>query len=298
MGNRSLIAAIIIIHNNLRYIISLKKRTMQRSLFIVTFLFLFCGSLFAQIFHFGVPNLEIADMQRFLPGFSLGIDIVDINIKTRTDYANLISGNENELMEIYSQSSPAFHVGIVANIKLGNYFDLRFVPSFSIAHDINLYYRFAHEIFDPNPRKNEYTNLILRKIECHYINFPLFIKFKSSRMHNLRIYALGGGQVSVNMMSAKNNKILTSYNDEVKAEIIPIIKPYDIQVKGGFGFDFYTTYFKFSTEFSVSFGVINLLETDQHIKDKDHLDYYKSSPIITGLQSLKSKTFTISFIFE
>jgi hypothetical protein len=189
-------------------------------------------------------------------------------------------------------------VGLVSSLRMGKHFDLRFIPGFSIAHDVDLYYRFANEISDPNPRKNGFTNLILRKIECHNINFPLFIKFKSSRMHNVRIYALGGGQVSVNMMSAKNNKISTFYNDEVKAEIIPIIKPYDVQVKGGFGFDFYTTYFKCSTEFKVSFGVINMLENEQNIKDKDHIEYYKSSPIVTGLQSLKSKTFTISFIIE
>jgi hypothetical protein len=271
---------------------------MRRNLLLFTFLFLFCTHSFAQIFRFGVPNLEAYDKQLFHPGFSLGIDMVDINMKTRTDYKSLIDPAVNELVEIYSKPTPAFHVGIVANLRLNDYFDLRFIPSFSIAHDIDLYYRFANEILDPNPRKNNFTNLILRKIECHNINFPLFIKFKSSRMHNVRIYVIGGGQVSLNMMSTKNNKIATLHIDDTKAEIIPIIKPYDIQAKGGFGFDFYTTYFKLSTEFKVSFGVINMLETKEGIKDKEHVDYYMSSPIVAGLQSLKSKTFTISFIFE
>jgi hypothetical protein len=181
-------------------------------------------------------------------------------------------------------------------MRLGEYFDLRFIPSFSIAHDIDLYYKFVKEVPDPNPRKNNITNLVLRKIECHNINFPFFIKFKSSRMHNVRLYALGGGQLSVNMMSTKNNKI--NVMDPMGIDIIPIIKPYDVQVKGGFGFDFYTTYFKFSTEFKVAFGVLNLLEDEKRIKDKDHLPNYLSSPIYKGLESLKSKTFTISFIIE
>ena len=271
---------------------------MRQSILVLTFIFLFCSSLFAQIFRFGVPNLEAYDMARFHWGFSLGIDIVDVNLKTQTDYANLIDKSKNELMEIYSKPAPAFNVGIVVNMRLGNYFDLRFIPGFSIAHDLDLYYRFDQAILDPNPRKNNYTNLILRKIECHYINFPLLIKFKSSRMHNVRIYALSGGQVSINMMSTKNNKISTLFYDEAKAEIIPIIKPYDVQVKGGFGFDFYTTYFKFTTEFNISFGVINMLEAQKNIKDKAHVDYYMSSPIVRGLQSLKSKTLSISFIIE
>jgi len=271
---------------------------MQRILFLLAAIFLVCSSsLFSQVFRFGVPNLEAYDMERFHWGFSLGIDVVDINLKTKADYAELIKDSDIKLREIYSQPAPAFNVGIVANMRLGKHFDLRFIPGFSIAHDINLFYKFSEPILDPDPRKNNKTDLILRKIECHYINFPLFFKFKSSRMHNIRFYALAGGQISVNMMSTRNNKIQVLYY-EVQSEILPIIKPYDIQTKGGFGFDFYTTYFKFTTEFKVSFGVINMLENERGIKDKDNIKYYQSSPIITGLQSLKSKTFTISFIIE
>jgi hypothetical protein len=253
----------------------------------------------AQIFRFGVPNLEAYDRKLLHYGFSLGIDIVDVNIKTQIDYANLMGSVDNELMEIYSKVTPAFNVGILANMRLGEYFDLRFIPSFSIAHDIDLYYKFKYPVLDPNPNKKGSENdLILRKIECHYVNLPLFIKFKSSRMHNVRIYVLGGGQVSLNMMSAKNNKISAMDNSDASVEIIPIIKPYDVQVKGGLGFDFYTTYFKFTTEFKVSFGVINMLQNEKGIRDKDNLHHYLNSPIITGLKSLKSKTFTISFIIE
>jgi len=270
---------------------------MRKSIFLLTLIYLTCNTLFAQIFRFGVPNLIAYDQERFHYGFSLGIDVVDVNLKTKINYANI---SVPEVVQIYSKATPAFNVGILVNMRLGEYFDLRFIPSFSIAHDIDLYYKFANEIPDPNPRKaGQMTDLVLRKIECHYINFPLFIKFKSSRMHNVRFYALTGGQVGINMMSAKNNKIASSYQlSNVKAEIIPIIKPYDIQVKGGFGFDFYTNYFKFTTEFKVSFGVINMLESEKGIKDKDNLHNYLTSPIVAGLQSLKSKTFTVSFIFE
>jgi len=273
---------------------------MRRSAFLFLFFLLACNISFAQAFRFGVPNLEDYDMQRFRFGFSLGIDIVDVNLKTRSNYEYPVNiSPDNPVLQIYSRPTPAFNVGIVANMRLGEYFDLRFVPGFSIAHDINLYYQFTEPIFDPNvTRGTVYNDLILRKIECHYINLPLFIKFKSSRMHNVRLYVLAGGQVGLNMMSGKNNKIRISDPNGVKAEIIPIIKPYDIQVKGGFGFDFYTAYFKFTTEFKVAYGVSNMLENEKGIKDKDNIQFYKASPIVTGLQSLKSKTFTISFIFE
>jgi len=273
---------------------------MQRSIIIFILFFLFSSNLIAQVFRFGVPNLEAYDKKLFHFGFSLGVDIVDINLKTRSNYEypeNISPGYE--ILEIYSKATPAFNVGIVTNLRLGNYFDLRFIPGFSIAHDIDLYYKIAKEVLDPNPKKNgEMTDLVQRKIECHYINFPIFIKFKSSRMHNVRIYVIGGVQFSVNMMSAKNNKIPAFDHEGAGAEIIPIIKPYDIQVKGGFGLDFYTTYFKFSTEFKVSYGVIDMMQNENGIKDKDHIQNYLTSPIVRGIRSLKSKTFTISFIFE
>jgi hypothetical protein len=254
------------------------------------------------VYRFGVPNLTAYDKEHFHYGFSLGIDIVDINLKTSTNYnnPNLIPDSNNELLQIYSNPMPAFHVGILVNMRLGEYFDLRFIPSFSIAHDIDLWYQFAKPVPDPNPRREgRFTDLVLRKIECHYINFPLLVKFKSSRMHNVRFYALAGGQASINMMSARKNNIPPDTKlTPTKIEILPIIKPYDIQAKGGFGFDFYTTYFKFTTEFKVAYGVINLLETEKGIKDKENMANYFSSPIIKGLQNLKSKTFTISVMFE
>ena len=271
---------------------------MRRSLPLLIFILLIANTLFAQIFRFGVPNLEAEDKALYRFGFSLGIDIVDVNLKTVSNYKDLISDElNNELKEIYSQIVPAFNVGIIANLRLGEYFDLRFIPSFSIAHDINLWYRFENPINDPNREKTT-SSLILRKIECHYVNFPLFVKFKSSRMHNVRIYALAGGQIGVNMMSTKNNKIPNIDPNGVGAEILPVIKPYDVQVKGGFGFDFYTTFFKCSTEFKVAFGVINMLEDVKKINDKGNINNYKNSPVYSGIQSLKSKTFTISVMIE
>jgi len=274
---------------------------MRKNIFLLVFFLLACSTLSAQVFRFGIPNLLVEDQKRFRFGFSLGIDIVDVNLKTRTNYVHPENiSPTNEVMQIFSRPTPAFNVGIVSNLRLGEYFDLRFIPGFSIAHDINLYYQFAESMPDPNPRrKGQMSNLIMRKIECHYINFPLFIKFKSSRMHNVRFYALAGAQVSINMMSGKNNKIVSvNQLSDTKVEIIPIIKPYDVQAKGGFGFDFYTNYIKFTAEFKVSFGVINLLESEKGIKDKNNIQHYLSSPIVTGLQSLKSKTFTVSLIIE
>jgi len=271
---------------------------MRRSIFLLVFILLICNLSFAQVLRFGVPNLEGYDKERFHWGFSLGINIVDVNLKTRTNYEdpNNISPT-NPVVQIYSKVTPAFSVGIIANMRLGEYFDLRFIPSFSIAHNIDLYYQFADSVLVDAGNQRIFSNPILSQIKGDYIILPLFIKFKSSRMHNVRLYVIGGGQVCLNMTNNKKNKLhADSYT--VKVKNAPVIKPYDVQVKGGLGFDFYTTYFKFSTEFKVAFGVINMLEDPNKTALRTNGSDYLQSPIYKGLQSLKSKTFSITFLIE
>jgi len=272
---------------------------MRRSLLLLLSVILFCSSAWAQRFSFGVPNLVDYDKRYFHYGFSLGLDIVDVNIKTKTNYQdpNICQDfNGLVLKEIKSSAKTAFNVGILVNLRLGDYFDLRFIPAFSWAHDFHLTYIF----FQDNVKEE-----LNKDINCNYINLPLFFKFKSSRMHNVRVYVMSGAQLGINMSSMKNylppeNK-KTGYDDisdlRVK-EIVPLIKRTDFQVKGGFGFDFYTTYFKLSAEFNISFGLFNMLEKPENIKDDTYRKSYLTLPIVTGIQSLKSKTISLSIIFE
>ena len=279
---------------------------MRRSIFLLASFLLIGNISFAQDSRFGVPNLIAYDKERFHWGFSLGMDIVDVNLKTKSNYNNISFGPDNPVMEIHPtdpntpfNSALAFNVGIVANMRLGEYFDLRFIPSFSVDHLINLRYRFTKALYSTNGNQNFDTATLDKPIYSHYINFPLFFKFKSSRMHNVRLYVIAGGQIRVNIETRKGDKKLSFSSAE---DILPIIKPWDTQVIGGFGFDFYTTYFKLSTEFKVAFGVIDMLEKRPKRIDPDgnpvKINDYLDSPFIKGIQSLKSKTFTISFIFE
>ena len=63
------------------------------------------------------------------------------------------------------------------------------------------------------------------------------------------------------------------------------LNPHDVQSLVGVGFDFYCTYFKFTTELKMSFGFLNMLVPEENM--------YATS--VTGL---KAKNLQISFIFE
>ena len=98
-------------------------------------------------------------------------------------------------------------------------------------------------------------------------------------LNNIRAYVIAGGQYTFDMISAKKKK------SPPNGDIVLKLNPHDIQAQVGVGFDFYCTYFKFTTELKMSFGFLNMLVPEDNM--------YATS--VTGLYA---KNLQISFIFE
>ncbi|MCQ2263386.1 MAG: PorT family protein [Bacteroidales bacterium] len=214
---------------------------------------------------FGVPNLQKYDNQLFHFGFLLGYNQFDFSIRSDSDLSRYDS-----LMVINTAAMSGFNLGIVTNLRLGKYFDLRFIPGLSFGDRVVRYtilYSDASEL------------VTKKRVESVYLDLPLLVKFKSSRMHNVRAYVIGGAQYSLDLISAAKKK------NNNPNEIMLKLYPHDVQAQVGVGLDFYCAYFKFTTEFKMSFGLMNLLVKEDNM--------YAES-----VQSLKSKMFQISFIFE
>lgn len=215
---------------------------------------------------FGVPNLLKYDKKTFHFGFMLGYNQFNFSIASKADLAEYDS-----LMVVNTTPLSGFNLGIVTNLRLGKYFDLRFIPGLS----------FGDRIVNYTIQYSSGSQLVTKKnAESVYLDLPLLVKFKSSRMlNNVRAYVLAGGQYSLDLISAAKKQ---SSNPR---DIILKLYPNDFQGQVGVGFDFYCTYFKFSTELKMSFGFVNLL------KQEDNM-------FATSVTSLKSKIFQISFLFE
>ena len=236
-----------------------------KKLTIAVCLTLISGSLFSQSLSFGVPNLLKYDKQLLHFGFLIGYNQFDFRISPKSDLSEYDS-----LMVINTASLSGFNLGIVTNLRMGKYFDLRFIPGLS----------FGDRIVNYTILYSNNSRLVTRKnIESVYLDLPLLVKFKSSRMHNVRAYVVGGVQYSLDLISAAKKKNTTNN------EIVLKLYPSDFQAQVGIGADFYCTYFKFSTELKMSFGLNNLLVKEDNI--------YSQS-----VQSLKSKLLQISFMFE
>lgn len=214
---------------------------------------------------FGVPNLLKYDNKRFHFGFMLGYNQFDFEIRSKADLSEYDS-----LMVVNTAAMSGFNLGIVTDLRLGKYFDLRFIPGLSFGDRVVNY-----TILYPDA-----SRLITKKnVESVYLDLPLLVKFKSSRMHNVRAYVIAGAQYSLDLISSAKKQNKNPH------EIFLKLYPHDVQAQVGVGIDFYCTYFKFSTEFKMSFGLMNLLVPEDNM-------------YATSVQSLKSKMLQVSFLFE
>jgi len=215
--------------------------------------------------NFGVPNKLKYDNQLFHFGFLVGFNIYDFSIKSKPDYAEYDS-----LMVINTSNRAGFNLGIVTNLRLGKYFDLRFVPGLA----------FGDRVVNYTIKYSTGNELVTKKnIESVYMELPLLLKFKSSRMHNVRVFVIAGAQYSLDLLSAAKKK------DVNPRTVILKLYPHDALISAGAGLDFYCTYFKLTTEFRMSFGMVNLLKMEPNL-------------YATSVTSLRSKQIQISLIFE
>jgi Outer membrane protein beta-barrel domain len=225
------------------------------------FILLFGNQSFAQ--HQKVKNIPKYDKQTFHFGFLLGINTSTFKVTRVSDFNMLDS-----IYTVEADPQAGFNLGIIANLRLAENFDLRFVPNLSFTQR-NIDYTFYE-----NGAKLGTTN---KEIESTYLEFPVMVKFKSNRINNYRAYVIAGFKYSIDMVSQA--KVENKDKEFVK------LSRQDYGYEIGLGFDFYLERFKFSPQIKMYNGINNLLVDDPKV--------FSSS-----LESLKAKTFLISFLFE
>ncbi len=228
--------------------------------FILSLLFFF---LQARAQREGPRNQPKFDYQKVHFGFTLGLNISDFNMNLVPDFKY-----RDSVYTIISDPVAGLNLGIIANLRLGNYFDLRFIPSLSFSQrNLNYTITYLDTIRKP----------VTKTIESNYLEFPFDLKFKSKRIRNYRIYVIAGWKYSIDMIS--------QVSVEAKDKDIVKLNRHDYGYEIGIGFDFYMPYFKFSPEIKMYHGLNNLLVQD-------------GKPFSRPLDALFSKTFVISFNFE
>lgn len=228
-----------------------------------------------------VINLPKYDLAPYHFGFILAGNQMFYTLKpidghVFTSYAHINDDKEFptatdtlRLYEVTARPTPGFTIGIVGNLRLGNHFDLRFVPSLA----------FGERHLDYQIYQDRDTLVQVSKSNAStFVDFPLHIKFRSKRHNNVAAYLISGLKYSLDLASDKKN--------EDKNNDLPVrMNQHDLAVDVGVGFDFYNNYFKFGVEAKMSYGIFDILVPAGYV-------------YTGGLERVNNKVFQLSFTFE
>lgn len=234
---------------------------------LVIFGLLFSLSLPAQIFTGEtILNNENVDKQRWSWGYFVGVNTYDYNF----DYITTTQPPAEK--DISIEQSLGFNVGLVGNLRINDYLDLRLEPGVSF-NSLNL---------DFNIPQNElagYTNQ--RDITLTYVHIPLLLKVSTKRLKNFKPFVVGGLSTSFNLSSNEDNP-----NDNLAGEFRTRTNSYYYEL--GLGIDFYMYYFKFTPSLRGVFGL-----SDDLVRDSN------PTSIFTGnIDKLRMQGIFLNFTFQ
>lgn len=211
-----------------------------------------------------VMNRPYADFKRWHLGFSIGMSMQDLKF-THNGYVT----PEGQQWFVETPSfSPGINVQVLADLRLHQYFNLRFSPGMS--------FNFS------NVEMREYTSGLTHRqsMKNVYVLLPVDLKISGDRLHNSRPYVTAGVMGAFDV--GKKNSDYLQFTSS------------DFYLTVGLGCDFYLPFFKFNPEIKFCFGLSDILKHDRPDLDDDP-EMYK---ITQSLKKVKSNMFMITFYFE
>jgi hypothetical protein len=165
-----------------------------------------------------------------------------------------------------SVNGPGFNLGIVSNLKIGEYFDIRFLPTLSFGEK-----QIKYSLVGKDAKSKT------RSVESVFVELPFHARYKSAPYHDFRLFIIGGFKYSFDVASDSRTR---------QAGGIVKIAPTDFQIEYGAGIQFFFPYFIFSPEIKISQGLNNILIFNDKVQQS------------TIIEKVLSRAFTFSLHFE
>lgn len=202
------------------------------------------------------------DNKRFSWGYFMGFNSFDFKFDYKDDLGELDT-------DIQVERSSGFNVGLVADLRLHEYINLRLEPGLSFTQrDLTF------------PGLTEPKNY-LREVKSTYIHVPLLVKVSTKRLNNVKPFVIGGVSTSINLASNEENP---EDNSQGRFRM----KSNSFYYELGFGIDFYLYYFKFTPSIRGVFAM-----SDELVPDDD-----PSSPWTGNIDKLSTRGIFINFTFQ
>lgn len=205
-----------------------------------------------------ILNMAEHDDKPYYFGLSFGLNFSRYQLR----YTDNFTASDT-FMQIQPRSAPGFNLGLIGNLRLNKWIDLRFIPTLS----------FAEKKLDFNT-PNRPDTLEMRSVESIYMHLPLQLKFKSERLRNFRFYALAGGKFDYDLAANARSRKTDEYLK---------VKPVDLGVELGFGIEIYYPNFIFSPEIKLSQGLLNQIYRDKNLPLTNAIDVIHTRMVVISL---------------
>ena len=212
-----------------------------------------------------LSNNENFDKAKISWGYYLGANSYDFNFDYQQDFS-----------DVQVEKTTGFNVGLIANLRINDFFDLRFEPGL-IMSNRNLSY-------NPNDFGDSElldTSVLFREVKSTYIHFPLLLKISTKRLNNFKPFITTGISTAINLSSNEKN---LADNSSGQFRTKKNMFFYEL----GFGIDLYLEWFKFTPSIRGVFAI-----SDELIRDDDPL-----SPWTGNINFMKTSGVLINFTFQ
>lgn len=214
-------------------------------------------------------NRENHDKRRYRWGYYLGLNSLDYKF----DYVEERAEIEPELQDIQVNKQIGFNVGLIGNLRINDYLDLRTEPGVIFNTRTLTFPNVDSMIRGGNVREMQTTS----------VHIPILLKISTKRLNNFKPFIVGGLSTSINLSSNENNP-----DDNTAAEFRT--KTNLLNYELGFGIDLFLPYFKFTPSIRGVFST-----TDEIVQD--NLENLPSQ-FTSQIQKMSTRGVFINFTFQ
>ena len=220
-----------------------------------------CSIATAQLFtKERIKNRENFDKQILTFGFYMGLNTYDYKF----DYNEIVD-------EIETETSVGFNVGVLSDLRINEYLNLRFEPGVAFVQ---------RNLFFPDPAL-EAPEQQMREVSSTYVQLPLLLKVSTKRLNNWKPFIIGGASYSHNLSSNEDNP-----DDNSAGQFRQKTGVFNYEM--GVGVDIYLPYFKFTPSLRGLFAI-----SDELVRDED-----PNSPYTGNVDSMLSRGVFLNFPFQ
>ena len=210
-----------------------------------------------------VQNKPYIDYRRLHYGFFVGVHMQDMEFVNN----GFVTPEGESWFADVTQYNPGFSVGVLADLRLGEYFSLRTLPTMHFGQNSIVF------------REQGSGEISRQLVKTTYVALPFHLKYAAERFNNYRPYLMAGVSPMMNLTVKKQKQLL--------------LKKFDFMVEVGFGCDYYLPFFKLIPELRFAFSLLDVLEKDR--KDLLDANYIKFTQ---SVDKVVSKMVILSFYFE